>query len=944
MSGVMAIFCTTVLAGSPGDGAPPRLPELKFEKYALPNGLQVILHEDHSTPIVGVNVWYHVGSKNERPGRTGFAHLFEHMMFQGTKHYDNDYFGPLQKAGARLNGSTSPDRTNYWETVPSNYLELALWMESDRMGFLLPAMTQERLDKQRNVVKNERRQSYENRPYGLTYEVLLAAAYPPDHPYSWPTIGSMKDLDAASHEDVSSFFRRYYHPGNASLCIAGDFNPTEAKRLVAKYFGPLPAGPKVEKVKVKPAGIGKPQRIQMTDRVGLARLYLAWHSVPIFAPDDAELDVLADVLGSGKTSRLYRTLVRDKQIAQDVQASQNSGELDGGFMVVATARPGHTLAELETVILDEIARLQSEPPSAEEVARAVNRTEAQLVRALESISEFGGRADRLNMYNVYTGDPGFLNKDFARYVRVDPAAVQRVAKQYLTEKRIALEVVPGKEVTIPSDPRKPAEEERAELAKKERPLTVAAPPSPPEDADRVNMPKAGPEPAFHLPPIHRGKLSNGMQLAVVENHELPSVSIHVLFPAGRCSDSDSKPGLAAMMAAVWDEGTERRSAVEIADSLAGIGASLSFSADWDASVARLYCLKRHLPAGLDIFGDVLQNPTFPAAELDRQRNIALGRLTQARDEPNALASIAGVGLLYGQDHPYGRSPLGTPSGLKAVTPEGLKEFYRRWIRPDQATLIVVGDTTLDEMTAHFEKALSGWKATGDAAKAEFAGVPGAKPVRLVLIDKPGAAQSVIMVGLIGASRTSPDFYSLTVMNTVFGGQFSSRLNMNLRERKGYTYGARSQFDWRVRQPGPFVASSSVQTKVTASAVTEFLKELDGMHGSIPLGSEELDFCKKYITRGYPAGFETPSAVAHQLETLVLYHLPDDYFNTFVPKVNAVSAQDVLGVSKKYLDLGHLLVIVVGDRATIEESLRQLPVGKELTVLQFDPDFRLVPAP
>ena len=345
------------------------------------------------------------------------------------------------------------------------------------------------------MVKNERRQSYENRPYGLTYETILAAAYAPDHPYSWPTIGSMADISAASLEDVSSFFRRYYHPGNASLCIAGDFQPAEAKRLVAKYFGPLPAGPKVEKLNLPASAPSRPQRIKMTDRVGLARVYLAWHSVPQFTPDDAELEVLADILGSSKTSRLYRVLVRDKQIAQDVHASQNSEELAGGFIITASARPGHTLAELEAAILDEIARIQAGPPAAEEIARAVNRTEAQLVRALESISEFGGRADRLNMYNVYTGDPGFLNKDFARYVKVDPAGVHRVAKRYLTDIRITLEVTPGKEVTIAPDPRVAAAAERVELAKRSVRWSSSPPRRPPRTPTARVCPRPGPSPA-----------------------------------------------------------------------------------------------------------------------------------------------------------------------------------------------------------------------------------------------------------------------------------------------------------------------------------------------------------------------------------------------------------------------------------------------------------------
>jgi len=918
------------------------MPKIAFEKYTLPNGLDVILHEDHSTPIVGVNVWYHVGSKNERPGRTGFAHLFEHMMFQGSKHYDNDYFGPLQKAGARLNGSTNSDRTNYWETVPSNYLELALWMESDRMGFLVPAMTQAKLDNQRDVVKNERRQSYENRPYGLAYEVILAAMYPPDHPYSWPTIGSMADITAASREDVADFFRRYYHPANASLCIAGDFDPHEARRLVKEYFGPIPAGPKVAKLKPWVPELKEETRVKMTDRVGLARLYMNWSSVPIFAPDDAELDILADVLAGGKTSRLYRVLVREKQIAQDVQAYQNSGEISGGFCIVATARPGHALEELEKAILAELERVQAEPPSVDEVARAVARFESQLVRALESISEFGGRADRLNMYNTYTGDPGYLQKDFDRYVKVTPADVLRVAKKYLAGNKMVLDVEPGRATAITPDPRKSAAEVRAKLAKKYHESRLPEAPAIAEDADRTALPKAGPAPTFKLPPIHRRKLSNGMQVLVVEKHEFPSVNVNVLFPVGRSSDPAEKLGLTGLLAAVWDEGTTSRTADQIADELANIGASLSVSSEWDVSGARLFTLKRPLGKALDIFADVLQNPAFPGPELERQRNMALGRLIQARNEPVVLASLAVGATLYGEDHPYGRPQYGTPKSLKAVARDDLDAFYRARIRPDRATLIAVGDVGPDEIVEALEKSLAGWKSASLAEEPKFPAIPAARPSRVTLVDKPGAAQSVICVCQVGTSRNAPDYFPLVVMNSIFGGQFSSRLNMNLREDKGYTYGARTMFEWRVHQPGPFVATASVQTAVTASALVEFLKEFDGMLGTRPVTGDELEFNKNYITRGYPAGFETPGSIASQLETLVQFQLPDDYFNTVLPKITAVTDADVLRAAKQHLDPAHLAVIVVGDRTKIESSLRALPIGKGMAVVHFDDDFRLVP--
>ena len=934
-----ATLCSLSFLAAPAKPM-PQIPVLKFEKFTLPNGLQVILHEDHSTPIVCVNVWYHVGSKDERPGRTGFAHLFEHMMFQGSKHYDKVYFGPIQTVGGQLNGSTAMDRTNYWETVPSNYLELALWMESDRMGFLLPAMTQAKLDNQRDVVKNERRQSYENRPYGLVHETMLAAMYEPEHPYSWPTIGSMKDISEASRDDIADFFRRYYHPANASLCVAGDINPAEAKRLVEKYFGPIPAGPKVTHPQPSTPELKEEKRIKMTDRVGLARVYYAWPTPRHFSADDAALDLLGHVLGGGKTSRLHRALVREKQIAQDVQAYQDAEELTSEFAIVASVRPGHTIAEVEAAIAEEIARIKAEPPTADELDRAINTYEARTIRSLEPVGGFGGRADQLNLYNTLTGDPGYLVKDFARYAEVDAAAVQQAAKKYLGPGRVVVEVEPGSEVTIHPNPLVAADAARAEMAKKLEPLSTFSPQVATEGAGRDSLPEGAAEPKFALPSIQRAKLANGMNVLLVEKHELPVVNLHVVFPTGRANDGKETPGLADMTAAMWDEGTPTRTAEEIAAQLGDIGASLGVSADWDSTGLRLFSLKRHLPKALNIMVDVLRHPTFPPQELHRQQIAALGRLAQLRNEPTVLASLAVSQFLYGSDHPYGHPQWGNQAVIKAMKPDDLKRFYESWMRPENATVIAVGDITLAELTASLEPALGDWKSTSPAAAAPSFALPERKPTTLILINKPHAAQSVISVALIGSCRNTPDYFPQSVMNTVFGGQFSSRLNMNLREKKGYTYGARSGWDWRVRAEGLFAATSSVQTNVTAPALAEFLKELADMAGARPAEAKELDFCKKYVTRGYTAGFETPSHVASQLETLLAYQLPDDYFNTVVPGIQAVTADDVTRVAKKYLALDRLAIVVVGDRATIEPELRKLPVGKELKVYRFDDAFRL----
>jgi zinc protease len=919
------------------------IPEVKFEKYTLPNGLQVIFHVDRSTPIVTTDVWYHVGAKNERPGRTGFAHLFEHMMFQGSEHHDSNYFDPFQAAGGKLNGSTTQDRTNYWETVPSNYLELALWMESDRMGYLLPAMSQKKLDNQRDVVRNERRQSYENRPYGLVEEVLLAALYPPDHPYSWPTIGSMNDLGRASREDIAGFFRRHYTPSNASLCIAGDFDPAEARKLVEKYFGPLPAGQKIEKMQPMPVQLKEEKRIEMTDRVGLPRLYLAWPSVADFADDEAALTILGDVLSVGKTSRLEKSLVRDQQIAQSVGAGQESQEIAGLFVVEATAQSGHKLGELLAVIDEQIARIKKEPPTTEEISRAINRIETRIIRSMESNSGFGGLADRLNQYNVMKGDPGYLSKDFDRYQKVSPADVRRVAEKYLGAGRVVLEVLPGKELTVSPDPRIPAEEAREKLAKNEKDTQVPEAKAMAAIDAYKSLPQPGPAPKFALPPFKRAKLSNGLELIVVERHELPLVAMNLVFPVGRAIDSNESAGLASMTTSVWDEGTKTRTAEQTADELGRIGATVGFSSGWDTTSARLFSLKRHLPAALEIYADMLINPIFPQSELEREKKMALSRLLQARNEPTALAQLAIGPALYGEKNPYGQPALGTTKSIESIDRDMLVKFYKQ-CRPNGAALIAVGDITADELKKELEKAFAGWTSEQSPKMAADAfPIPPTRPTRIVLIDKPGAAQSVITVARLGAMRDSPDYYSLNVMNAMLGGQFMSRLNMNLREDKGYTYGARSAFEWRVHAPGPFVASSSVKTDVTAAALAEFLKEIDGIRGAKAIAADELDASKDYLTRGFPGEFETASQIAQRLETLVEFHLSDDYYNTMIPKLKAVTAAEALAAAKKYIHPDALSIIVVADREKVEKSLSELPVGKNIELMRYDEDFKLVPA-
>jgi zinc protease len=421
---------------------------ISFTKYTLANGLDVVIHEDHSCPIVAVNIWYHVGSKNESPGRTGFAHLFEHLMFEGSEHYDRGYFQPLQGAGATLNGSTNADRTNYWEVVPSNALELALWMESDRMGYLLPALTEAKFANQRDVVLNERRQNYENRPYGLAGMAMLGALFPAEHPYHWVTIGELVDLHAARLDDVQAFFRRYYHPANASLALAGDVDPDYALALVRAYFEPIATGERVSPV-VAGASLSGETRIRLEDRVELPRLYMCWLTPAMFADGDAELDLAADFLANGKTSRLYRRLVFEERIATDVSAAQNSREIGGFLQVTATAAPGRSLVELQTAILSEIDRLAAEGPSEDDMERGRVQAESQFVFRLQTVGGFGGKSDQLNAYNVFVGDPSYFSRDLARYLAVTPSSLCDAMKRYLlSDRRVTLSVVPAGRVDL----------------------------------------------------------------------------------------------------------------------------------------------------------------------------------------------------------------------------------------------------------------------------------------------------------------------------------------------------------------------------------------------------------------------------------------------------------------------------------------------------------------
>lgn len=906
------------------------LPPIRYTEYRLKNGLRVILHEDHSAPLVTTNVWYHVGSKNEVPGRTGFAHLFEHMMFQGSKHHDNDFFKPLQEAGGSLNGTTNSDRTNYFETVPSNFLELALWLESDRMGYLLDALTETKLNNQREVVKNEKRQNYDNRPYGQVWAKIAGTMYPPTHPYHWLTIGSLEDVTGASMNEIKDFFRRYYTPNNASLVIAGDFQPEQARAWVAKYFGPLKRGPQIAPVKVPQPKLDREIRQTMEDRVSLPRLYLNWHATPQYAPDDAALDMLAYVLVNGKGSRLYKSLVYDRQIAQDVSASNSSREIAGEFSIAATAKPGKALDELEKAINEEVAKLKANPPAADEMERAYNTIESSFIYSLQTVR---GKADQLNYYATYLNNPGYFAKDLDRYRRVTPSDVQRVANKYLTDKKLALSVLPTSSTAqaSPLAAAPPTPATPPATAPVASPAKAETKPTEVKSGGLYEMPKPLADPTLQLPQIQRRKLANGLEVLIVEQHELPVVSMDLVIKTGAAADPNGKAGLATLTADMLDEGTKKRSALDISNEVSAIGANLGVGARWDSSSATLTTLTRHLGRALDLYADVVLNPAFSDEELERLRARRLTSLRQRRDSADAIADLVYNAVLYGPNHPYGHSSIGDEKSNAALNVTELRRFYETYYRPNNAALIVVGDVRPDTLLPQLERAFGAWQSAPVPSVDLTTPAPRTQST-LYLVDKPGAAQSVLTIGQVGVPRANEDYFPLRVMNAILGGQFTSRLNMNLREDKGYSYGAFSSFDFR-RGAGPFAAEAGVQTDVTRPAVIETLKELRGIRGEIPLTSQEIEFAKQYIIRAYPAGFETQGQIAGRLEDVVVYGLPDDYFNTVIQKLNAVTPDDVRRVAEKYLDPSKMAVLVVGDRKTIEPGLRSLDaIGTTLTIL------------
>jgi zinc protease len=912
---VAALFVVAVPRAQAPATPASDVPPIAFEKYTLPNGLEVILCDDHRLPLTAVNLWYHVGPANEVRGRTGFAHLFEHMMFQGSKHVPSDqHFKILEGAGASLiNGTTDFDRTNYFETVPSNQLELALWMESDRMGYLLDKVDRTAFDNQKDVVRNERREG-ENQPYNMAEEAMFHQLFPPTHPYYASVIGSHADIQAAQLDDVKAFFKQYYTPNNASLAIVGDIDKDATKKLVEKYFGPLKRGPEVPPITVTTPPIERERRQVVPDKVELPRVYEAWITSPIFKPGDADADVAATILGGGRSSRLYKRLVYEQQIAQSVAVQQYSLLLGSVFNVEVTARPGHTTEEIERAIDAELEAFRRDGPQPEEVERARNSIETGLVQGLESLGGFGGVADRLNMYNHFLEDPGYLPRDVARYRDVTPASVKAFANSQLTRNaRVVIHAVPGKQ-----DLGTPV------------PTPAAVPSTPGEGAESTNpdaewrnqQPKAGAARTFKLPAPQMYKLANGLAVYYTARPNMPIVSARLVIRSGSDQNPLDRPGLAGFTAALLTEGTATRSALQVADEAAQLGTALTTSSSMDAMSASVTALTRNFPAALNLLSDVILHPAFPAEEVERQRKSRLASLTNQRANPSIVATNVMNAAIFGPKHPYGYSELGTRDSVEKINRDDMSAFWKRHALANNAALIVAGSIPLAELKPLVEKSFGGWKA--GTLPVRRTAVPTPTTAKLIVVDMGASAQSQVRTAAIGAARSTPDFPRMQVLNEVVGGLFSSRINMNLREEHGYTYGAFSTFVYR-KQPGPFFIGSGIRTDVTGPAVGEIMKELKKLVEK-GITQPELELGRDSIVRSLPADFETSARAAGALSNIYLYDLGTQYYAQLPAALQTVNTESVLGAARKYLAPARMTLVVVGDRATIEPELRKLNIG------------------
>jgi zinc protease len=882
----------------------PAIPEIPYTKFVLKNGLTLIVHEDHKAPIAAVNVWYHVGSKNEKPGRTGFAHLFEHLMFNGSEHYNTDYFKAVEPAGATdLNGTTNEDRTNYFQNVPVSALDRILWLESDRMGHLVGVIDKARLDEQRGVVQNEKRQG-ENEPYGKSFITVAENTYPKGHPYSWSVIGSMEDLNAASLDDVKGWFAEYYGAANATLVVAGDVNPQDIKQRVERYFGDIPSGPPLTRPQAWVAKRTGVQRQLMQDRVPQTRIIKVWNVAETGTTDSTRLGLVVDLLAGGASSRLYKRLVYKDRTATGVVGFLDDREIGGQFWLWADVQPGGDRRAVERALDEEVAAFLQKGPTAEEVERVRTQARANFVRGIERIGGFGGKSDLLARGQALHNDPEAYLKDQREIQATTAADLQAVATRWLSDGVYVLEVEPFPDYeTIPS--------------------TV----------DRSKLPDIAQPPDAPLPPTQTATLSNGLKVILARRSAIPVVRMSMVIDGGYSADKPDLPGVSSMTMTMLDQGTTSRTAPQLADQLALLGANLSAFADLDTQTVGISALTEKLDPALDLYADVILNPAFPASDLARVKKNTLAQIEQEKVEPFGLALRVLPGLVYGPGHAYAQ-PLtgsGTTASVNATTQADLSAFHQAWFKPNHATLIVVGDIAIEALTPKLERVFKAWK-PGDVPAKNIATVAPLARDQIYFIDRPGAEQSLVLVGQLIAPKKNPDEFAFNTFNDAFGGAFGARVNMNLREDKHWSYGAGSvALDARGQRL--WILYAPVQTDKTRESLIELQKELKAVVDDRPISAAEVQEAKDRQTRTLAGRWESSGAVSGALQEIVTFDLPADYYATFAQRVRAVTPADVMSTVTKSIT-GRKVWVIVGDRAKVEAGLTGLNLG-EIKLLDGD---------
>ena len=898
---IFLILATVTISSIQAYGQPElEVPDIEFETFTLDNGLTVVVHEDRKVPMVAVNIWYHVGSKNEKPGKTGFAHLFEHLMFNGTENYNAEYFEPFEKIGATdQNGTTNSDRTNYFQNVPTNALDLALWMESERMGHILNVIDQDKLDEQRGVVQNEKRQG-ENQPYGQVWNAIGEAVFPKGHPYSWSVIGSMDDLNAATLDDVKEWFETYYGPTNAVLALAGDIDVETAKIKVQEYFGDIPGGPPLTKPKKWIAKRSEQTREVMEDNVPQTRIYKVWNVAEDGTNEAQALDLASSTLAGSKNSPLYQELVYKTGLASGVSAFYYGREIAGLFVIVATVASGQDPDEVEKVIDDTLEKYLQRGPDTKLLKNIKTSSISSLTNGLQRIGGFGGKSDILATYQTLYGDAGAFREQLSIYLNTSAVDIKKAANKWLTSGDYVLSIVPAKKTSVVKS--------------------------------QVDRSKGIPYPteklSYSFPKIQSAVLDNGSKLVLAERNDLPLVNIEVVFNKGWAIESNEQQGLANFTMSMMDEGTKKYSSLDFAEAQERLGSGIGYGSSIDTTYASLSSMKVNLEATLDLFKEGLLNPIFPQAELDKVKKRWLDSIDQQLNNPGSVANRKIRGLVYGEGHPYAKeSSSGLKETVEQFTREDLIKMHALLTNPSDSTFIVTGDINLNEATELLNKKFNNWTSkASDINPIDLFTVEDQSEPRVFLIDKPGAIQSYILAAQLLPPTNSDDDILIDYMNYAIAGSFTSRINMNLREDKSWSYGVRtstgySQGQRLMRMTAP------VQTDKTAPAILEVLREYNEYVNDSPITADELSKIKNARTLRLPGQYETLGALLGGMEDIVKYNRDFDYLDTIADKRNAILLEDVRSASKKYLDTNKWTWVIVGDLAQIESPVRELNIGK-----------------